>query len=58
MLYYNIYYFQIISYFFGFVLSQSLQNSQTLGQFFDPLYRQLMEAARSTRKHVKNDYRQ
>ena len=38
MLYYNIYYFQIISYVFGFVLSQSLQYSQTLGQFFDPLY--------------------
>ena len=38
MLYYKIYYFPIISYFFGFVLSQSLQNSQTLGQFFDPLY--------------------
>ena len=38
MLYYNIYYFQIIFYFFGFVTSQSLQNSQTLGRFFDPLY--------------------
>ena len=42
MLYYHIYYFQIICYFFGFVLSQSLRNSQTLGRFFDPLYKYLL----------------
>ena len=35
---YNIYYFYISRYFTWFVTTQSFQNHQTLGQFFNPLY--------------------
>ena len=38
MLYYDIYYLKISTKFSWFVLLQSLQNSQTLRQFFNPLY--------------------
>ena len=35
---YNTYYVHIFRYFTWFVTTQSFQNHQTLGQFFDPLY--------------------
>ena len=41
MLFYNIYYFHYFTEFSWFVVSSSFQNSQTLGQFFEPLYEAL-----------------
>ena len=38
MLFYNVYYFHYFIEFFWFVVSSSFWNSQTLGQFFEPLY--------------------
>ena len=38
MVYYNIHLFQSNTFVYHCVINQTLQNGQTLGQFFEPLY--------------------
>ncbi len=44
MMYYFMYYFQILIYFIWFIAGPSFQNGQTLEQFFEPLYHYMLKS--------------